>query len=255
MAKYRQDNAASVQGLVMRVTRLDAEGFPAEGGVGECDTYITSGFVRVSFTPSYKESDEISITNAAGDECVYYKAPDTLQYVDFSLEVCDPDPVLTEMLAGGQLLLGDEDSPGAPPNMATGDLAALGYASPLTGVRQSENGVGVEVWAQAIIGGKAAASAPYWQYVFPYANYKLDGERVLENGNVATVFAGRGLGNVNFGSGPYMDTTGITPAITGGRFDWLFPSVTDRPFAYARTAYAPVGLQGCFKTIESGGGG
>lgn len=232
---YRYDNAASVRGLVLRVTRLDVDGSPRVGGSG-CDVYISTGFVSFTFTPAYNESDEISITNASGEVCVYYKAPDTLQSVEFGLELCDPDPILTEMLVGGNAL-----------SIADGeDTRVVGYAAPRVGSAGNTYGVAVEVWTQAVIGGKSANSMPYWHYLFPFATFRMDGERVLENGNTATVFAGNGSGNDNFGAGPDIDTTGISPAVTADTFAWTFPEFADRPFAYARANNAPIGLTGCF---------
>lgn len=249
MVKYRQDNAASVRGLVLRVTRLGADGSPVVDGAEGCDVYISSGFVSFTFTPSYSEADEISITNAAGEVCVYYKAPDTLQYVEFGLELCDPDPILTEMLVGGDVLMAGADSACAPAGTQPGDTVAVGYAAPKLGASAGDNGVAVEVWTQAVVGGKSANQCPYWHYLFPYATFRLDGERVIENGNLATVFAGRGSGNRAFGGGPYIDTTGVKPTVDGDRFSWPFPTITDRPFAYARSNYAPVGLSGCFGNL------
>lgn len=243
---YRQDNAASVRGLVLRVTRLGTDGSPVVDSATGCDTFLTSGFVSFTFTPSYNEADEISITNAAGDVCVYYKAPDTLQSVEFGLELCDPNPILTEMLVGGDVLMAAGNSAYAPPGTAANDSVAVGYAAPALGSAANANGVAVEVWTQAVVGGKTANTSPYWHYLFPFATFRLDGERVVENGNIATVFAGNGAGNAAFGAGPYIDTTGVTPAVNGSVFAWPFPTVANRPFAYSRTNYAPVGLNGCF---------
>lgn len=241
---YRSDNAASVRGLALRATRLGSNGAPVSGSADGIDMYLTSGFISFSFTPNYAEADEISITNAAGEVCVYYKAPDTLQYVEFSLELCDPDPILTQMLIGGDVLTSTTSC--EPDGLGEDDTAVVGYAAPALGSAAQGNGIAIEIWTQAVIGGKSANVCPYWHYLFPYATFSLDGERVIENGNLATVFAGRGSGNSGFGSGPLMDTTGITPAVDGANFQWKFPTFTDRPFAYHRSDYAPVGLSGGF---------
>jgi len=246
---YRQDNAASVRGLALRVTRLAKDGSPVVNGASGCDVFLTSGFISFTFTPSYNEADEISITNAAGEVCVYYKAPDTLQSVEFGLELCDPNPILTEMLVGGDVLMATAASACAPAGTQAGDTVAVGYAAPRIGASAGDSVVAVEVWSQAVIGGKSANVCPYWHYVFPYCTFKLDGDRVLENGNLATVFAGNGSGNALFGGGPYIDTAGVSPAVDGAVFAWPFPTITDRPFAYTRTNYAPVGLTGCFGNL------
>lgn len=227
-ADYQYDGAASVRGVALRVTKLGVDGAPDP--LADCPVYVTGGFIRFAFTPEYSDGDEIEIKNAAGEVCVYYKMPDTLKQVTFTLELCDPDPVLTQALAGGDILADTVDQ-----------TKALGYASAPIGTETTPNGVAIEVWANAISGGKVAASKPYWHYLFPYAQMRLSGERALENGNLATVFEGRGVGNAEFGKGPSID--GVTPA---GKYQWPFDAYTDRPFAYTRVDAAPTDLAGCY---------
>jgi hypothetical protein len=229
------------------VTRLGPDGAPDVGS--PCDVYITGGFITATFTPTYSEGDEIEVKNAAGDVCVYFKMPDTLKNVGLNLEICDPDPVLTQMMVGGDVLTVGFGNALAPPGTEDGDDAAVGYAAEGIGVAAAPYGVAVEIWAQAVIGGKAANTAPYWHYVFPYAQFRLDGDRVIENGALATVFVGTGGGNAAFGAGPNMDTTGVEPAPPNTAWDWLFPSYADRPYMYARSMDAPVGLKGCFSNL------
>lgn len=247
MSGYVQDNAASVRGVALRVSRLGADGAPDVGST--CDSYLTGGFITFTFTPAYSEGDEVQSKNAAGEVCVYFKMPDTLQNVGLNLEICDPDPVLTEMLVGGDVLTVSSTSPLAPPGTEVGDTVAVGYAAEAIGVQAQPYGVAVEVWAQAVVNGKAANTAPYWHYLFPYASFRLDGDRVLENGALATVFAGTGGGNAAFGKGPNMDTTGVTPSPADTAWEWTFPELTSRPYLYTRSVDAPVGLKGCFANL------
>lgn len=247
MAGYVQDNAASVRGVALRATRLGPDGAPATGT--PCDCYITGGFITFTFTPAYSEGDEVQVKNAAGEVCVYFKMPDTLQNVGLNLEICDPDPVFTEMLVGGEVLTVDSTSPLAPSGTEEGDVAAIGYAAEAIGVQAAPYGVAIEIWAQAVTNGKAANISPYWHYLFPYASFRLDGDRVVENGALATVFAGTGGGNAAFGTGPNLDTTGVSPLPAEDAWDWTFPSYTDRPYLYARSMDAPVGLRGCFTNL------
>jgi hypothetical protein len=244
---YVQDNAASVRGLALRVTRLGADGAPVVGT--SCDVYLSGGFIQFTFTPAYSTGDEIEIKNAAGEVCTYFKMPDTLKNVTSSLEICDPDPILTQLLVGGEVLEAEFNSALAPVGTQSGDQVAAGYAAEHIGIEANPYGVAVEVWAQAVVGGKAANVAPYWHYVFPYQKYSLNGDRVLQNGNLATVFAGTGGGNAAFGRGPNLDLTDVSPAPAGGAFDWNFPSYTERPYLYARSMAAPIGLKGCFANL------
>ena len=218
-----QEYAASIQGVSIRVTRLDASGtLLNQPG----DSYTTSAFMRLSFTPEYEEGDEITEKGANGAVCVTYKSPDTLKRITMELAICEPDPELTQLISGGLLLrknLGTYASP---------DRKSIGWSSPATGDDPAGNGVAIECWSHAIIDGKKAASLPYFHWVFPYAKLRLSGDRVIENGLLANTFEGYGLGNTEFGSG--LDER------------WEYPVATERPYSYARNAWAPTGRKGFY---------
>ena len=218
------DYAASVQGVSIRVTRLDESGNLLTGPM---DSYTSSSFIRTSFTPEYEDGDEITEKAADGTVCVSFKAPDTLKRVTMEIAICDPDPELSALLSGG-LLLSDTDN--------QGNEVSLGWASAQVGEDPSGNGVAVEVWSRAIQNGKPAATNPYFQWIFPYVKTRLSGDRVIENGLLATTFEGFGLGNINFRSGP-----------DGA---WRWPAATDRPYLYARSPWAPQGLRGFYTWTE-----
>lgn len=177
-----QDYAASIQGVSIRVTRLDAAGNLLNGAG---DSYVTSAFMRVSFTPEYEEGDEITEKGANGVVCVSYKAPDVLKRITMELAICEPDSELSQLLSGGLLLRQDID----------GVSKSIGWAAPGVGDDPAGNGVSIEVWSHAIKDGKKAASLPYFHWVFPFAKMRQSGDRVIENGMLATTFEGYGLGS------------------------------------------------------------
>lgn len=214
-----QDYAASIQGVSIRVTRLDAAGNLLNG---PGDSYTTAAFMRVSFTPEYEEGEEITEKGANGVVCVSYKAPDTLKRITMELAICEPDPELSGLLSGGLLLR----------KTVNGQVQSVGWALPGVGDDPAGNGVAVECWSHAVKNGKRASALPYFHWIFPYAKFRQSGDRVIENGLLANTFEGFGLGNGNFGSG--LD----------GR--WEFPVAAERPYAYARSDWAPQGLQGFF---------
>jgi len=219
-----QDYAASVQGVAIRVTRLDAAGNLLNGAG---DSYTTSAFLRTSFTPEYEEGDEIVEKSADGTVCVSYKAPDTLKRITMELAICEPDTELSQLISGGLLLRKNFGSFASPQNKS------VGWAAPSVGDDPSGNGVALEVWSFAVADGRRAATNPYFHWVFPYAKLRQSGDRVIENGMLATTFEGYGLGNVTFGSG--LD----------GR--WEYPVATERSYSYARTTWAPSGLKGFYR--------
>lgn len=203
------DNASSVAGMAIRLTRLAADGTLA---IGASASYVTKKFVSLGFTPEYESGDEFTTKAADGSVCVSWKAPDTLKRVTLSIALCDPDPEFTEMIAGGTLL--------------TAGGKSVGWQAPLVGTDATPNGVAIEVWSIANVGGRQAAVNPYWHWVFPYAQMHSAGERAIQNDLMATSFEGWAVGNSGFGDGPAAP-------------QWPFSS--DSPVAYARTTAIPTG--------------
>ena len=218
-----QEYAASIQGVAIRVTRLDASGNLLNGAG---DSYTTSAFMRVSFTPEYEAGDEITEKSANGSVCVTYQSPDTLKRITMELAICEPDAELTNLISGGLLLRKNLGT------FADQNNKSIGWASPAVGDDPAGNGVAIESWSLAIKDGKKAAILPYYHWIFPYAKLRQSGDRVIENGLLANTFEGFGLGNDLFGSGPDER--------------WEFPIAADRPYSYARTSWAPSGLTGFY---------
>jgi hypothetical protein len=224
-----QEYAASIQGVSIRVTRLDAAGNLL---TGPADSYTTSAFMRVSFTPEYEEGDEITEKGANGVVCVTYKAPDTLKRITMELAICEPDPELSALLSGGLLLRKNIGTAQDPNNKS------VGWAAPGVGDDPAGNGVAIEAWSHAVKDGKRSGVLPYFHWIFPYAKFRQSGDRVIENGLMANTFEGYGLGNPSFQSG------------IDGR--WEFPLAAERPYAYARTDWAPTGLSGFYSWTDNG---
>lgn len=219
-----QDYAASIQGVSIRVTRLDAAGNLLNN---PGDSYTTSAFMRVSFTPEYEEGDEITEKSANGTICVSYKAPDTLKRVTLELAICEPDSELTELMSGGLLLRKNLGS------YATPDRKSIGWAAPGIGDDPAGNGVAIECWSFAVKDGKRAATLPYFHWVFPFCRLRQSGDRVIENGMLASTFEGYSIGNSQFNMG--LDER------------WEFPVATERPYSYARASWAPTGRKGFYE--------
>jgi hypothetical protein len=189
--------------------------------------------MRISFTPEYEEGDEITEKGANGVVCVTYKAPDTLKRITMELAICEPDPELSALLSGGLLLRKNLGTSGQP------DHKSVGWAAPGVGDDPAGNGVAIEAWSHAVKDGKRAGVLPYFHWVFPYVKMRQSGDRVIENGLLANTFEGFGLGNANFQSG------------IDGR--WEFPIAAERPYAYARTNWAPTGLNGFYTWTDGSG--
>lgn len=203
------DNASSVQGVALRVTRLAADGSPVTGASG---AYVTKRFVSVTFTPEIETGDEFNVKLANGSIGATWKADDTIKRFTISLALPDPDPELTQLLAGGTLLSAGGKS--------------VGWKAPLAGVADNTNGCAIEVWAIANVGGRQDATSPYWHHVFPSCKMQISGERAITNDIMGINFEGFSVGNANFGDGPAAPT-------------WAFGS--DSGWQYARSATLPTG--------------
>lgn len=203
MVTEATDFASSVQGLRLRITPLEEDGTKVASG----HVLVTEGFMSISFSPEYEDGDEIAEKAANGRVCVSWKAPDSLKRITTSLTICSPDPEVTAVLSGGDLLWDASDN-------------LIGYKAPeVNGLLGSP--VCLEVWSYANSNGKAAAGLPYWRWVFPYQILRFDGDREFSNGMLANEFTGWGIGN---------DQLTLS--------DWAYGGL-DRPFAYARESTLP----------------
>jgi hypothetical protein len=205
-------------GVAIRVSRLTPSGAIATGANA---SYVTSKFVSLSFTPEFEAGDEFTQKAADGSVCSSLKAPDTLKRVNISIALCDPDPEFTEIIAGGTLLT---EVDGA-------DTKTVGWKAPLVGVDATPNGVAIEVWSKAVAGGKVSGINRYFHWIFPYAQMHISGDRVIENGMMATNFEGWAVGNATF-------STSVT-ALTGTKPSPAWAYTTESPIAYARVDAAP----------------
>jgi hypothetical protein len=149
------------------------------------------------------------------------------------LAICEPDPELSALISGGLLLRKDLGSAGAP------NHKSIGWAAPGVGDDPAGNGVAIEAWSHAVKDGKRAGVLPYFHWIFPYVKMRQSGDRVIENGLLANTFEGYGLGNSSFQSG------------IDGR--WEFPVAAERPYAYARSEWAPTGLTGFYSWSDGSG--
>lgn len=116
----------------------------------------------------------------------------------------------------------------AASDVVTPTSTNVGWAAPAVGVDANPNGVAVEVWSHAVSQSRRAGVNPYFRWVLPSCQFRVSGDRAIENGLMANVFSGFGVGNAQFGDGPAND--------------WPFP--TDRAYQYARDSAAPIGIRG-----------
>lgn len=188
------DGSGTLFALGTRITKLDANGAPL---VGAQNAYVTDALVKVDLGLEYEDGEEISQKNGAGVICVAYQAPSSLKRGTISgFQFCTPDPNVLQFLIGGTVL---SDSAVPTPNQ-------IGYAAPEVGTNPVPNGVSLEFWTRAIIGGSFAGSLPYFHWLVPRAFLRPSGAFAL-SGEDPTVpeFEGFSTENANWGDGPIGD--------------------------------------------------
>lgn len=209
-----RDGASSILGTWMRVTPLDVA-----GNIDTAKPVLNSkGFITATFSPQFEEGDEITEKAADGSVCVSFKVDDSFTRVDLSLSLCDVDPEVSALLAGGNVIL---DSDGA----------AIGYSSPVAGSKVG-NPVAVEIWTQAVVSGKPASDNPYWHWVFPYVKVRYEGDREIGNSRMANEFTGQGVGN------SALVSAGLNPDNAGDDYV-VYREALINPFSYVRTTGQP----------------
>lgn len=227
-----QNYAASVQGAALRVTRLNADGTL---GTGELDSYTTSAFLRMSFTPEYEDGEEITEKAADGTVCVSYKAPDRLKRVTMELAICEPDPELTALLAGGILLTRNEST--ATPVSVTGITIATGTATVTTsanhGLVAGDNATIAGVTSPTALNGIVRVLAAPTATTFTFTTTQtgtvtLSSGTVTKRADTSTGWAAPAIGDDPSGNGVAIEVWSFAVAngkrqATNPFFHWIFP--------------------------------
>src|SRR5688500_8387279 len=88
----------SIQGLALRLTRLDACCAPVTGTA--CDFATTESFVTLNLTAEVEEPDEFIVKLANGKLCINETGCATLKRYNIEMEICNANPDLFEIVSG-----------------------------------------------------------------------------------------------------------------------------------------------------------
>lgn len=194
-----EDCRPQVHACAIRVARLEADGVPLPGA---SNLYVSDALVTMTFTPVYTDGTEIEDKNACDVVGVYYRGNDTFKRGDVSLQIITPDPFLSEMLSGGDVLAG-----GAAPD---------GYAAPPLGAVTGD-GISIELWSKRILDGDVDPNYPYAHWAYP----KIKNLRLAPHTHAAAslqpTFTGQAYQNENWYDGPVGDW----PAASDRVYQWL----------------------------------
>jgi hypothetical protein len=189
MPKGTTKEVALLKGRRLRVTRLDNCGRPVYGDDGQA---TTTGFVSVSVTTNTNATDEIRITNAAG-ETILYEASVT-ELAGFSPEITlgKVDPQMLSLMTGQPVVI---DS--------FGNVVGFEFD---TKIKLTQS-FALEVWAGAPAsadGCAADATGQYGYVLFPFLQGGMLGDFSIENGGISFTLSGAATKDGNaWGNGPY----------------------------------------------------
>jgi len=179
----------------IRVGRLTTAGLPLSGAD---NMYITDTVISVNFSTETEPGDEFTQKNGNGDICVTAKSADHIKRVNLSMNLCNLDAELLEMLTGGTLI--------------TDGAQTIGLNSP----RPSDTAptVSLELWSLAWNNGAQAvgsiSEALYFHWVFPKTQWVM-GSMTLENGVAVIPVTGTSEESAALGNGIANDLpAGIT---------------------------------------------
>ncbi len=199
-----EDCRPQVQACAIRVTRLAANGAPL---VGAENMYVSNALVTLGWTSVYTDGEEIEDRNACGDVVVNYRGRDSFKRGDVEITLATPDPFLSELLSGGDVL----DVVGLPAGFAAPPIG------PVTG-----NGIGIELWAIRVDNGTEDADFPYAHWLYPRIKNLRVGDHEHGNASIQPPFSGQAYENPNWGDGPVASSW---PATSDRVYQWI-PAAT-----------------------------
>lgn len=179
---------SSIKGRVIRVTRLDDCGVPV---FGQCSQIVTKGFISVKFARNEQAGDTYLQKNAYGELCVNEKDPDLLKWIDLTVDLCEIDPGLMDIMGNGTPVISGTDTIGE----MYGPQAPVGAFA-------------LEVWTKKAGQDACAGGTPQWGYfVVPFTkNGKVSGDWNVQNAPLNVTLHGEAHAATSaWGMTPYGD--------------------------------------------------
>lgn len=204
----------SLDFVAIRVSKLNANGSPLSGASNGLVSYAP---IKLDLDFDLKKGDDLEQINGQGLICAAFQQEDLLKRVTLSLDLCQLDAELMEILCGYSVFFS-----GANP---------IGAQAPAVGATPGNiNGVCFEGWTKAWDGGSPAIpaltspNAAYIHWVFPKATF-WPAKQTLQHGFLTVAVAGKGDENPKVtGNGPFDDWP--TPIINAGGvtkcYGWFF---------------------------------
>lgn len=214
----------SIKGRVVRITRLDECGVPV---YGSCGSVVSEGFITVTWAPEKESGAEYTQKNAWGELCINDKDADITKWVNVTVEFCEVDPDVLDIMAAANPVIVGSDTIGAT-----------------FGTDANVSSFAVEVWTKKTGVDACAGGVTEWGYgVFPFIkNGSIDGDMVVAAAPLNFKVTGQAFGApAAWHNGPYGDTPMLAVFPTG-----------DTHGLVVTTVQPPAVTSGCAEIADKG---
>lgn len=179
-----------LRGQRMRITKVNSLGRVIYGP----DVFVaTKGFVRVNMQQQITEGETISLVSASGETCVSDKSPDSLDWINVTIDFCKVDISLFTLLNENFKALKN----------CYGEVA--GFAESYT--LAQESGFALEVWSdvQDYLPTDPNAVGAWLYWLVPFLVNARLGDETIENNAVTFQIVARTKKGSGWGVGPHLD--------------------------------------------------
>lgn len=182
----------SIQLVAIRAHRLQASGALLTGAA---NAYQSAAAIQLQVGYEYENGADVTQKNGSGGICLRYRGEDKLKNITVTMNLCQLDFQLIELLTGW-------------PALVDNSAAVMGLSAPAL-TQANRNGVCLEGWslawdgdAQAVVGGNAL----YVRHVFPRVKLNVGNHNVDEGALIIPV-EGQGFSNntLSTAKGPASD--------------------------------------------------
>jgi hypothetical protein len=171
-----------VRGKRVRVTELNSCSIPVTGG----SFVVSEGFVQVEITSELEDGEEYVQKNADGKLCVNLRAPDSLKRLNVTVDWCQIDPDIINLITGSPLEMSGADAVGF--RIQEGEADVRWALELWTGLGDTTCDDGV---------------VEYGYLLLPLITGSTVGDVTIENATATFQTTGYTEGNSGWGVGPY----------------------------------------------------
>lgn len=179
----------SIQGLALRVTRLDSCCQPVTGTT--CDFATSESFVTLNLAAEIEDPDEFIVKLANGKLCINETGCATLKRYNVTIEICNANPDLFEIIGGVTKVVDYQgNAVGFQIDQDLGDC----------------NKFSLEFWTK-VVGDQCtdpiSGAAQYLYWLLPCLSNGRFGDVTIENGPLTWSLSAEAVPSSVWGVGPY----------------------------------------------------